>query len=146
MSSQDDYEAARLRSLEERIAELPKDPATLLKMLEQRHLLELLAWENCAEWVALRRAVTSSETTDMTALEKFGLAVLEEHRNEITDLDGGWIQDKAIGFGLLKGVDVEEACSAEWCKCAEYGDFPQECLRETDEIRAKLAAFREENK
>lgn len=79
---------------------------------------------------------------NLTPLEQFALAVLEEHRNEITDLDGGWIQDRAEGYGLIAPVTVNEPCSESYCKCAEYADFPQECLRETDEIRAKMAEFR----
>lgn len=52
-----DFDAEIQRTLEARVAELPKDPAVLVKLVEQRHLLELLAWDNCPEWVALRRAL-----------------------------------------------------------------------------------------
>jgi hypothetical protein len=61
-------------------------------------------------------------------LAAFGLAVLEESRMELADLDGGWLQDKAEELGLLVRVTVAEPCG-EQCRCAEYGDFPRECLR-----------------
>ena len=51
------FEAGMARRLEERIAELPTDPAVLLRMLAGRHLLELSAWEACPEFVALQRAL-----------------------------------------------------------------------------------------
>lgn len=55
----DDFETGMRRRLEERIAELPTNPAVLLALLEQRHLLELSAWEACPEFVALKRAFAS---------------------------------------------------------------------------------------
>ena len=74
----------------------------------------------------------------MSALEKFALAVLEESRNELCDLDGGWLQDKAEELGLLVREEAVEACDEEWCKCAEYGDFPQSCLRYSELTRAAI--------
>ena len=61
----DEYETERLRSLNARIAELPKDPAVLVRLLEQRHLLELLAWDNCPEWVALRQALAAQPSASV---------------------------------------------------------------------------------
>ena len=63
------------------------------------------------------------------ALQTFGLAVLKETREGLGDIDGGWLQDKAEECGLLVRVTVTEPCSDEHCRCAEYDDFPQECLR-----------------
>jgi hypothetical protein len=60
IASKDSYEAARLRSLDARVAELPKEPAVLLKLLEQRYLLENLAWDNCPEFVALQSVLRSA--------------------------------------------------------------------------------------
>lgn len=70
----------------------------------------------------------------MTPLEKFGLACLREHRCEIADIDGGWAQDKATELGLLVNVRVTEPCG-EGCRCVEYDDFPQDCLRYSDEMQ-----------
>ena len=75
----------------------------------------------------------------MTALEQFALAVLEESRHDLGDLDGGWLQDKAEELGLLVRVDVAEPCG-EYCHCAEYGAFPQQCLQYSAAIRAQLAS------
>lgn len=74
----------------------------------------------------------------MTALEQFGLAVLEESRDSLADLDGGWIQDKAEKLGLLVRVTVTEPCGDD-CRCAEYDDFPMECLRYSSEVEGKRA-------
>lgn len=71
------------------------------------------------------------------ALAKFGAAVLEEARGELGDLDGGWLQDKALECGCLESVTAIAPCGDD-CRCAEYGDFPQECFQYTEEVRAAL--------
>jgi len=70
----------------------------------------------------------------MTPLAKFALAVLQESRVELADLDGGWLQDKAEALGLLVRVPVTEPCG-EKCRCE---DFPQDCLRYSAEVDARL--------
>ena len=70
----------------------------------------------------------------MDALTKFGLAVLEESRDELGDLDGGWLQDKAEELGLLVRVPVTEPCG-ELCRC---DDFPMDCLRYSDSVIAAM--------
>ena len=66
----------------------------------------------------------------MTALEEFGKWCLKELRGENigNDLDGGAAQDKAEELGLLIRVTVTEPCG-DRCFCADYDDFPTECLR-----------------
>jgi len=67
-------------------------------------------------------------TPDAQAFEQLGRWVLKEHRGECADVDGGSIQEKAEALGLLVRVPVDEPCG-DTCWCAEYGDFPQVCLR-----------------
>ncbi len=67
----------------------------------------------------------------MTPLEKFGLAVLRESRYDLSDLDGGWIQDTAEEFGLLLPHEVDAPCG-ETCRCE---DFPSLCLRYSPEVQ-----------
>jgi hypothetical protein len=50
--------------LEERIAELPTDPAALMQALESRCSLELSAWDRCPEWVALKRAISAPSSSE----------------------------------------------------------------------------------
>jgi hypothetical protein len=78
-------------------------------------------------------------------LAKFAILVLEESRDELTDLDGGWLQDTAEECGLLVRVEVTEPCG-DVCQCAEYGDFPQECLRYPEEIKTLVDAMLKETK
>mgnify|MGYP001574533554 FL=1 len=73
----------------------------------------------------------------MSPLEQFGLACLIEMRDELGDLEGGWLQDKAEALGLLVRVDVTEPCGST-CRCAEYGEFPQECLRSNERLQEYL--------
>jgi hypothetical protein len=73
----------------------------------------------------------------MTALEQFGIMVLAEARDSFGDIDGGWIQDAAETLGLLVRIQVTVPCGEE-CRCAEYGEFPQECLRPNPEIEAAI--------
>lgn len=75
----------------------------------------------------------------MTPWAKMGAWALETSRDEMGDLDGGEIQDAALAFGLLHEVEVSESCCDE-CRCAEYDDFPQTCIRMTD---AALTAAKE---
>lgn len=83
----------------------------------------------------------SDEVVALIPLAEFALWVLEELRgdNMGSDLDGGSAQDKAEALGLLVRVEVTEPCSDEYCSCAEYGDFPQSCLRYSEHVRAALA-------
>lgn len=68
----------------------------------------------------------------MTPIEKslieFARWVIREHRNSMGDVDGGSIQDKLQQLGILVSMPVIEPCGED-CPCAEYGEFPQECLR-----------------
>lgn len=65
----------------------------------------------------------------------FAQWVIQEHREECGDLDGGSIQDKLEELGLLKRVKVEEPCGED-CRCAEYYEkFPAECLRLVEGVK-----------
>jgi hypothetical protein len=107
----------------------------------------MTAWNAAIEWTRRTRqpdsmlstrpcdAATNSNATPQPQLaiaegyKQFALAVLMESREHLgSDIDGGWLQDKAEEFGLLKRVTVTEPCG-EICSCAEYDDFPQECLQ-----------------
>ena len=70
--------------------------------------------------------------------QRFAIAVLEESREELADLDGGWLQDTAEEFGLLERITVTEPCG-EMCRCE---DFPQECLRYPQSIKAAIDSAR----
>lgn len=77
------------------------------------------------------QAATIERLQKQDRLAIYGRMVLEESRESLGDLDGGWLQDKAIECGLLEEATVSAPCG-ENCRCAEYGDFPQRCLRLTD--------------
>lgn len=80
----------------------------------------------------LRSALTAGER-----LAAFGAAVLEESRDDLCDLDGGWLQEKAVELGVLVEVPVTEACDESTCRCAEYG-FPTTCYRYAPEVCAAM--------
>lgn len=46
----------------------------------------------------------------ITALERFALAVLEESRESLADLGGGWLQDTAVELGVLIAVGWPIKC------------------------------------
>ena len=93
--------------------------------------------EAIEENTGLRSATAPQSAT--AKLSQFGAWALEECRGDNigNDLDGGSIQDKAESLGLLEWVEVAEPCG-EVCSCAEYDDFPQKCLRYTDEAAASI--------
>lgn len=44
------------------------------------------------------------------------------------DADGGDLEDMGVKFGILKPEEVTQSCG-EYCRCAEWDDFPQTCYR-----------------
>ena len=79
----------------------------------------------------------------MLPLARYGLAILEMHREDCGDVSGDTLQDEAERCGLLTHVTVTEPCGDE-CRCAEYyaGDeWPVECLRYSPAARAAFAAL-----
>lgn len=75
------------------------------------------------------------ELATLRALATFALACLEETREELADLDGGWLQDKAEELGLLVRIEVTEPCGGT-CRC---DDFPMDCLRYSPEVQVAIA-------
>jgi hypothetical protein len=66
---------------------------------------------------------------ELTKLKAFALWALAGYRgDELGDIDGGDLQDKAEALGLLVGVTVTEPCG-EGCNCMDWDDFPQTCYR-----------------
>ncbi len=76
--------------------------------------------------------------TQLLPAVKFAAAVFQEHRDELADVDGGWLQEKMAECGLLKEFTATEPCR-EGCRCAEWDSFPQPCMRNTDATDAMLA-------
>src|SRR5574337_1152626 len=73
----------------------------------------------------LESEMTIQTTKDaMLALMRFGAACLSEHREYISDLDGDWLQERAIEVGLLEAREMNEPCGPD-CECEA---FPTECL------------------
>lgn len=94
-----------------------------------------------AGWSAGQKALNDArpeEAKGLTPLERYGAVVLDAHREEIGDLDGGFLQDQAEACGLLHYVDANEPCEG-YCRCAEYDPaFPQRCLRIKPEIKERM--------
>lgn len=84
-------------------------------------------------------AERDSEIERLRPFARYGAKVIEAHRDEIGDIDGGSLQEMAIECGLLHEVEVTEPCDPESCRCAEWDDFPQKCLRYTEAAKAALA-------
>jgi hypothetical protein len=91
------------------------------------------------ELEAAQSATPASEGDKLLAL--FGAWAMDTHRDDVGDLDGGSIQDQLEKLGMLESVNVTEPCG-EFCKCAEYDDFPQDCLRATPAVREALSKAR----
>jgi hypothetical protein len=93
------------------------------------------------EWSGLaaqRNAAIAEIATERDQLGKlaiFGRMVLEESRDSLGDLDGGWLQDTAVKCGLLKRVEATESCG-DSCRCVEFDDFPTNCYRYTEAAHA----------
>lgn len=102
-------------------------------------LLERLRSEYCEpdDWDGLcREAADEIERLQrMHALAKFGALVLDEHRDALGDLDGSWLQETALECDLLESVTAVRSCG-DYCRCAEYGDFPQDCIQKTEFAKA----------
>lgn len=71
---------------------------------------------------------------ELAALARFGAACLIASREDLCDLDGGWLQDVAEATGCLGREERAEPCGAD-CRCADEGDsFPTQCLRAPDRL------------
>lgn len=82
------------------------------------------------------------EVIEECALGAMRLArlIFDEDRG---DIDGGWLQDKAVECGVLIEVRATERCiepDIGNCACAEFGDFPMTCYRFNAAIDRALAA------
>lgn len=67
-------------------------------------------------------------------LVRFAALVLQESRECLADLDGAWLQETAEKVGLLVSVEAQSSCG-DSCRCADYGAFPQPCLRYAPGVR-----------
>ncbi len=74
----------------------------------------------------------ADEVERLRAAARLGAWALKESRESWSDLDGGALQDKAVELGVMVEVTVTEPCDPEFCQCAEYGDFPQTCIRDRE--------------
>ena len=116
----------------------PADYLAMAKRLRDP-LCITLPWD-----AVLAEAVALLEQAAKDAkLAAFGAWALASHREELGDLDGCSIQDKAEELGLLVRVQVNGPCG-EACLCVEWDDFPLECLRYSDSTRATIAAMQSE--
>lgn len=78
---------------------------------------------------------------DYAALLRFAGLMLEAHRDELSDIDGGTAQDAMVACGLLEQLTVTKPCG-ENCDCAYSDDFPTECCFETDLARRARKAVK----
>jgi hypothetical protein len=84
------------------------------------------------------------EAEGPSPLELFAMEVIDNSREYMGDVDGGWIQDRAAALGILVETPVTEACGEE-CQCAEFG-FPSECYRYSAAVQAKRLSRSEGSK
>ncbi len=89
------------------------NPSAIAELLAERDRL--------AEQLDAARA----DAEPIRKLAAFGWACLQEHRQEMADIDGFAAQDMAIAAGVLVTREVTEPCG-EGCQCAEFG-FPSTC-------------------
>lgn len=83
------------------------------------------------------------EVERLRPLAQYGMAVIEAHREDCSDLDGDWLEDTAKRLGLLTAFTATEACCDE-CRCATFmwdNDWPTECLRYSQAARDGFAAL-----
>lgn len=118
-----------------------------LTSVELQRLLDNAAAVSAAD----NRALTEERDAlreRVEALEKvqlFAGKVLGYHREHMSDVDGGDIQEWALAAGLLHEVAVTESCGAEDCACLDYygeisEQFPAQCMRLTDAGRSAIDA------
>jgi len=78
------------------------------------------------------------------AVAKFGATCFAEHRDEMSDLDGGWLHEKALECGLIYGKEVTaemwDGCGSVHCEC-EIGDT---CYFPTEAGKAAIAGAKHE--
>ena len=90
-------------------------------------------------WCASVRDLAPLNYEKLSAAQRFAGMVMAEHRDDLADLDGGWLQEKLVECGLAESREVSEPCG-EYCRCAEVSDFPLLCYFPTPAGDAALAA------
>jgi hypothetical protein len=91
--------------------------------------------------ICLSGVVTRLSSRPSPLFESYELTVRIVGRMPV---DGGWAQGKAIELGVLVEIEVTAPCSEEGCVCAEYGDFPQMCIRRSETTNQVDEALRRE--
>lgn len=98
------------------------------------------------EKLSTAEAERDAAVRDAGNIAKFGAICFAEHRNEMSELDGGWLHDKALECELIYGKEVTsemwEGCGSVYCEC-EVGDT---CYFPTDAGKAAIDAARKEAK
>lgn len=84
----------------------------------------------------------NQEGVAMLGVIRFAMDVLLESRAELADLDGGWLQGKAVEHGLLVEQRMDAPCGDD-CRCAEAGSFPAHCYRYSDITKAMKLLVKE---
>lgn len=97
-------------------------------------------WIKLDELAALLDRLDKAEREN-ERLRLFTGNVLERAREEFLELSCADIEDWAKQFGLLEQVTMTAAC-CDNCSCAEWADFPLECLRPTALGSAAIDAAR----
>jgi hypothetical protein len=91
-------------------------------------------------WMPLPAAPGAAPTAHPAArdaLAAFGAWAARELRAYLSDLDGGDAQDAMVRCGVLVEHTATESCG-EACRCVEYGEFPQQCLRYGPGVREAI--------
>lgn len=96
----------------------------------------------CAEVPGLRHCEKAQRAEERRSgadkMLAFAAEVINEHRAELGDIDGGWMQDRLEALGILTYVTVNEPCGED-CRCVEYANtFPTRCLRLADDVEAVM--------
>jgi len=81
----------------------------------------------------------------VTGAARLGLWILDLMR-EGCEADGFDVQEKAVEFGVIEGVERTGTCAApdgEGCACDEFedSDQPRTCYVDTDETAALRQSF-----
>lgn len=121
------------------------DPGTdeLARVAAQRDLA-LRTVERFADTISIQRAEIESLRTQLAGvsaeldralpLARLATWALDTSREDMTDVDGGSLEDSAIELGVLVPVGMKEFCG-ESCNCTEYfgtDELPITCIRYSD--------------
>lgn len=112
-------------------------PSAIAELLEEHDIAVCEVVKLHRKIADLERELAEARRDAIHRLAAFGWACLQEHRQEMADIDGFAAQELALKAGVIEEREVTEPCGDN-CVCAEVADFPTRCYFIAEDCRRAM--------